>query len=122
MKTNEASSYLFVLEITTENSLKLNFYEDCIDNDLSVCTQKTKGNENYLRYFSQSENQECQNFEQVAQSMNDVLQFCVDMGNSSWAETTYQYWPLNKFDLTDKPFVTRNVESQAVVESLFLQL
>ncbi|CAI6367645.1 unnamed protein product [Macrosiphum euphorbiae] len=109
-------------KITTENSLNLNFYEDCIDKDLSVCTPKPKGNENYLRFFSQSEKQECQNFEQVAQSMNDVLQFCVDLGNSSWyggTETTYQYWPLNKLDMTDKPFVTRNVDSQAVVESYF---
>jgi len=108
---------LFVSEITTENSLNLNFYGDCIDKDLSVCTPMPKGNENYLRYFSQSEKQECQNFEQVAQSINDVLQFCVDLGNSSWyggTETTYQYWPLNKLDMTDKPFVIRNVDNQAV--------
>lgn len=107
----------FILELTTEKNLRFNFYEDCIDKDLSICTTNTRSNENYLRYFSPSEKQECQNYEQVAQSMNDVLQFCVDLGDSSWyggAETTYQYWPLNKLNLTDKPFVTRNVDSQAV--------
>ncbi|XP_001952691.2 myogenesis-regulating glycosidase [Acyrthosiphon pisum] len=109
-------------KIATENSLKLNFYEDCIDKDLSVCAPKKKGNENYLSYFSRSEKQECQNYEQVAQSMNDILQFCVDMGKSSWyggAETIYQHWPLNKLNWTDKAYVTREADCQAVVESYF---
>jgi len=74
-----------------------------------------------LRYFSKCKKKECKNFKQVAQSINDVLQFCVDMENSSWyggAETTYQHWPLNKLDWTDKPFVTRELDSQAVSFSL----
>jgi len=70
-----------------------------------------------LRYFSQSEKQECNNYEQIAQSMNDVLQFCVDMGDSSWyggAEVTFQYWPLNKLNWTDNPYVTKSADNQAV--------
>ncbi|XP_060841150.1 myogenesis-regulating glycosidase-like [Rhopalosiphum padi] len=109
-------------KITTEKSLQLNFYEDCINKDLSVCTPKKKDNGHYLRYFSQSEKPECKNYEQIAQSMNDVLQFCVDMGNSSWyggAETTFQHWPLNKLNWTDTPYLTRELGSQAVVESYF---
>jgi len=109
--------YLLILEITTENSLKLNFHEDCIDKDPNVCTPKTKGNEHYLQYFSQSEKQECKKYEQIAQSMNDVLQFCVDMGNSSWyggSETTFQHWPLNKLEWTNTPYLTRELGTQAV--------
>ncbi|XP_050054629.1 myogenesis-regulating glycosidase-like isoform X3 [Aphis gossypii] len=109
-------------KITNEKSLKLNFYEDCIDKDPSVCTPKTKGNENYLRYFSQSEKQECKNYEQVAQSMNDILQFCVNIGDSSWyggSQVTFQYWPLNKFNWTDNPFITTSSGDQAVLESYF---
>lgn len=109
--------YLTILEISAEKSLNLNFYEDCIDRDLGVCTPKTKGNENYLRYFSQSEKPECQNYEQVAQSMNDVLQFCVDMEGSSWyggAEVTFQHWPLNNLNWTNNPYVTKSSGDQAV--------
>ncbi|KAE9536497.1 hypothetical protein AGLY_007286 [Aphis glycines] len=111
-----------ILEITNEKSLKLNFYEDCIDKDPSVCTPKTKGNENYLRYFSQSEKQECNNYEQVAQSMNDILQFCVNIGDSSWnggSQVIFQYWPLNKFNRTDNPFITTSSGDQSVLESYF---
>jgi len=82
-----------------------------------VCTPKTKGNKNYLRYFSQSEKRECQNYEQVAQSMNDVLQFCVDMEGSSWyggAEVTFQHWPLNNLNWTNNPYVTKSSGDQAV--------
>lgn len=49
--------------------------------------------------------------------MNDVLQFCVDMGNSSWyggAETSFQYWPLNKLDWTNVPYITKEGNSEAV--------
>lgn len=49
--------------------------------------------------------------------MNDVLKFCVDMKNSSWyggAETTYQYWPLNKLNWTETPYVTKESDSEAV--------
>ncbi|XP_026811742.1 myogenesis-regulating glycosidase-like [Rhopalosiphum maidis] len=109
-------------KITAKKSLQLNFYEDCINKDLNVCTSKKKGNEHYLRYFSQSEKPECKNYEQVAQSKNDVLQFCVDMGNSSWyggAETTFQHWPLNKLNWTDNPYVTKSSGDQAVIESYF---
>ncbi|XP_025203029.1 myogenesis-regulating glycosidase-like isoform X1 [Melanaphis sacchari] len=107
---------------TTEKSLKLNFYEDCIDKVLSNCTSKTKDNVYYLRYFSQSNKQECKNFEHVAQSTNNVLQFCIDMENSSWyggAETTFQHWPLNKLNWTDIPYLTRELGSQAIAESYF---
>ncbi|CAH1716263.1 unnamed protein product [Aphis gossypii] len=109
-------------KITNEKSLKLNFHEDCIDKDPSVCIPKTKGNEHYLQYFSQSEKQECKNYEQIAQSMNDVLELCVNMGNSSWyggSETTFQHWPLNKLEWTNTPYLTRELGTQAVVESYF---
>jgi len=92
---------LLISEKTTSKNLKLSFYEDCIDKDPSVCTPKTKGNEDYLPYFSESEKQECKNFEQIGQSMNDVLQFCVNMESSYWfggAETGLQEWPLNKLN------------------------
>lgn len=99
-------------------SLKLDFYEGCINEDPKVCTTKKKStSDSYLRYFSGSERQECFNFEQVAESMNDFLTFCVDMENSLWyggAETTFQKWPLNKLDWTNKSFVTRELDSQAV--------
>jgi len=78
-----------------------------------------------LRYFSQSEKPECKNYEQVAQSMNDVLQFCVDMGNSSWyggAETTFQHWPLNKLNWTDTPYLTRELGSQAVSIEIIIKV
>ncbi|KAL5234234.1 hypothetical protein ACI65C_001644 [Semiaphis heraclei] len=107
-------------KISVEKSLNLNFYEDCIDKHLGVCTLKTRGNENYLRYFSRSEKQECQSYEQVAQSIDDVLQFCVDMGNSSWyggAETFFQYWPINNLNWTNTPYVTTG--NNAVLESYF---
>lgn len=109
--------YLIILEIPAENSLKLNFYEDCIDKHLGVCTPKTNGNEHYLRYFSRQEKRECQSYEQVAQSMDDVLQFCVDMGNSSWyggAEVAVQYWPLNNLNWTNNPYVTKSSNGQPV--------
>jgi len=109
--------YLIVLEISAEKSLNLNFYEDCIDRDLGVCTPKTRGNENYLHYFSQSEKTECQNYEQVAESMNDVLQFCVYMEDSYWyggAEVTFQHWPLNNLNWTNNPYVTKSSGDQAV--------
>ncbi|XP_025410615.1 myogenesis-regulating glycosidase isoform X2 [Sipha flava] len=54
--------------------------------------------------------------------MNNVLKFCVEMGSDSWyggAETTFQHWPLNKLNWTDKPFVTSEADSQAVLESYF---
>lgn len=103
--------------------LKLNFYEDCIDQDPKVCTVKHKGNENYLRYFSETEKQECVHYEQYAQSMNNVLKFCVEMGTDSWyggAETSFQHWPLNKLNWTDKPFVTREGDSQAVSNTIII--
>lgn len=108
---------MIILEIITEKSLKITFYEGCIDKDPSICTPKTKSNEHYLRYFSQSVKQECKMFEQVAESMNDFLQFCVDMGNSSWyggAEATFQHWPLNKLNWTENSYVTRSSGDQAV--------
>jgi len=72
-----------------------------------------------LQYFSQSKKQECtrKNYKQIAQTMNDVLQFCVDVGNSSWcggSETTFQHWPLNKLNWTDTPYLTRELGTQAV--------
>lgn len=106
-----------ILAKSTANVLKLDFYEDCIDQNPKVCTVQHKGNENYLRYFSETEKQECMLYEQVAHSMNDVLKFCVEMGTDSWyggAEATYQHWPLNKLNWTDTPFVTREKGSQAV--------
>lgn len=63
------------------------------------------------------------NYEQVAQSMNDVLHFCVDINNSTWfggPETQYQYWPLNKFNWTDKSYVTKELDSQAVSAKLLI--
>lgn len=74
---------LFISETTSLKYLKLSFYEDCIDRDpCDVCTPKIVGNAEYLRYFSELEKQECKHFEQIGQSMNDVLQFCVDMESS----------------------------------------
>ncbi|VVC33348.1 Glycoside hydrolase family 31,Glycoside hydrolase superfamily [Cinara cedri] len=105
--------------IETSKTLKLQFYEDCLNEN---CTKKLESNQNHLKYFSESEKQECKNYEQVAQSMNDVLKFCVDMKNSSWyggAETTYQYWPLNKLNWTETPYVTKESDSEAVLESYF---
>lgn len=49
--------------------------------------------------------------------MNAVLQFCVDIKNSSWyggAETEVQQWPLNKLNWTDRAYVTKEFDSQAV--------
>ncbi|XP_022166100.1 uncharacterized family 31 glucosidase KIAA1161-like [Myzus persicae] len=109
-------------KINAEKILHLNITEDCIDKNLGVCIPKTKGHDNYLRYFSRSEKRECQNYEQVAQSKNDILQFCIDMGDSSWyggAETTYQYWPLNNLNWTNNPYVTKSSGDQAVIESYF---
>jgi len=107
----------FTLEITTLKTLKLDFYDDCVDKDPKVCSKTRQGNENYLRFFSESETPECIHFEQVAQSMNDVLQFCVDMMNSSWfggSECTIQKWPLNKLQWMNIPYITRETNSQAV--------
>lgn len=104
-------------ETATVKSLKLDFSEDCVDKDPRVCKRKTVNNDAYLRYFEKSEKQECLKFEQQAESLNDVLKFCVDMDNSSWyggAENTYQYWPLNKLDWTDNAYVTKEEASQAV--------
>uniref|UniRef100_A0A2S2NFM9 Putative family 31 glucosidase n=1 Tax=Schizaphis graminum TaxID=13262 RepID=A0A2S2NFM9_SCHGA len=106
----------------TSKNLKLTFYEDCINKDPSFCTTKTGDNSSYLRYFSESEKQECKHFEQISESMNDIFQFCVDMENSSWfggAETGLQEWPLNKLNWTDMSYVTKESYSQAVVESYF---
>jgi len=41
----------------------------------------------------------------------------VDMEDSSWydgAQTTYLYWPLNKFNWKDNPLITTHVDNQAV--------
>lgn len=49
--------------------------------------------------------------------MNDVLQFYVDMGNSSWyrdAEATFQYYSLNKFDCNNVPNITNDGNSTRV--------
>ncbi|XP_001952674.2 myogenesis-regulating glycosidase [Acyrthosiphon pisum] len=107
---------------TTLKNLKLSFYEDCIDKDPCVCNPKTTGNADYVRYFSESEKQECKHFEQIGQSMNDVLQFCVEMESSYWfggAETGLQEWPLNKLNWTDRSYVTKEADHQAIVESYF---
>jgi len=88
-----------------------------MDRNPSVCTPKTKSNADYLTYFSESEKQECKYFEQIAQSMNDVLQFCVDIEGSYWfggAETGLQEWPLNKLNWTDRSYVTKKADHQAV--------
>lgn len=107
---------------TTLKNLKFSFYEDCIDKDPNVCASKTRHNADYLSYFSESEKQECKHFEQISQSMNDILQFCVEIENSSWfggAETGLQKWPLNKLNWTDRAYVTKESDSQAIVESYF---
>lgn len=113
-----------ILESPDSKFLKLDFFEACINEDPSVCSKKEKKyNEYYLRYFSKSERKECINYEQVAESLNDVLKFCVDMGNSSWyggAENTYQYWPLNKLNWTNNAYVTKESASQAVSKLVFL--
>lgn len=100
----------------------MDFFEDCIDKDPSVCTEKQKSNEHYVRYFLQSEKRECLDYEQMAESMNDVLRFCVDMENSSWyggAENTYQRWPINKLNWTDNSYVTKEQDSQSVSKRIF---
>jgi len=77
-----------------------------------------KSNENYLIYFSRSEKKRMT--ELRASSSIDKLCFAILCQNGGqflvlWmAETTYQYWPLNKLNLTDKPYVARNVDSQTV--------
>lgn len=109
--------YLIILEILRSNSLKMVFHKDCINRDTGVCTIKQKTTEDYLNYFLESEKKECIYFEQVAESMNDVLQFCIDMENNSWyggAETTFQHWPLNILNWTDNAYVTKEFDSQAV--------
>lgn len=108
---------ILILANTTLEHLKLTFFEDCINRDPSVCTPKTGSNAKYLSYFTESEKSECKHFEQISQSMNDVLQFCVDFDNSSWfggAEVGLQEWPLNKLNWTDREYVTRELHSQAV--------
>jgi len=98
-------------------NLKFSFYEDCINKDPSVCIPKSRSNAEYLSYFSESEKPECKHFEQNSQSMNDVLQFCVEFDNSSWfggAEVGLQEWPLNKLNWTDREYVTKESDSQAV--------
>lgn len=112
-----------ITEISTSKTLNLNFHEDCINKDPNICTKKEETNEYYLRYFSESERKECMNFKQETQSMNDILQFCVEIENSTWfggAENTYQYWPLNKLNWTDRPYVTLESWSQAVSSRYFV--
>jgi len=109
--------YVQILAKTSLKNLKLSFYEDCINKDPSVCTPKPRSNAEYLSYFSDSEKQECKHFEKISQSMNDVLQFCVEFDNSSWfggAEVGLQEWPLNKLNWTDREYVTKELHSQAV--------
>lgn len=110
-------NFVLILANTPEKHLKLSFFEDCIDKDPGVCTPKTGSNADYLHCFTESEKPECKHFEQISESMNDVLQFCVDFGNSSWfggAEVGLQEWPLNKLNWTDRAYVTKESDSQAV--------
>lgn len=109
--------YLSILGVSTSKTLKLNFHEGCLSSDASLCSKTQGGNTEYLNKFSDSDKKECLNYEQVTGTMNDVLQFCVDMGTSSWfggPERTFQYWPLNKFNWTDESYITREEQSQAV--------
>lgn len=108
---------LCILGTPTVKSLKLDFYEGCINTGSSVCKKKQKVNEDYVRAFSPTEKRECLNYGQVAESMNDIMGFCVDMENSHWyggAENTFQYWPLNKLNWTNNAYVTKEADSQAV--------
>lgn len=107
--------YLYILEVPPSNSLKLTFYDSCIDS--SVCPKKSENNQNQLRYFSERVKQECTDYERITESMNEVLQFCIDMENSFWyggVERTEQRWPLNKLEWTGKSYVSNKSESQAV--------
>lgn len=83
----------------------------------SVCAKKPENNQNQLHYFSETVKQECIDYERTAESMNEILQFCIDMENSSWyggAERTEQHWPLNKLEWTDNSYVSKESASQAV--------
>lgn len=106
--------------MTTANTLQLNFHEDFINKDPHISTKKEENNEKYLQYFSRSEREECMNFKHVTQSMNDALQLCVEMEKSVWyggSENTYQHWPLNKLNWTNRPYVSMEAHSQAVIIS-----
>lgn len=110
-----------IVDIPATKTLQLSFHETCINNDISVCRKKEENNEHYLRYFSESERKECMHFNQEAQTMNDILQFCVVMENSTWfggAENTYQHWPLNKLNWTNRPYITTENWTQAASNNL----
>lgn len=107
----------------SSKNLRLNFFEDCINKSPDVCRIQQRDAQAYLNFFTKSNKKECLEYKQIADSMNNVLQFCVDMGNSSWyggAEVTHQYWPLNKLNWTDRPYVTREEDSQAVRMTYFV--
>ncbi|XP_050532348.1 myogenesis-regulating glycosidase-like [Daktulosphaira vitifoliae] len=108
-------------EKTSKQLLLTSFVEN---DDVETTDNNNGGNINILNYKTSSNSKECMDFDHLANNINTTLKVCVDLGNSLWfggPERSEQLWPLNKFRMTEYPFVsTGEVESQAVLESYFL--
>jgi len=76
----------------------------------------------YLKFFSESEKQECMNFEKNCDSIHNKLFFCVKFDNSSWfggSEVGLKEWPLNNLNWTNREYVTKDSHRQAVSKDCY---